>query len=71
MLDSNLQVAERWRQHFAEQEDGLPVSLAQLIALNEQVPRSQVFCPQWDQVLTLFEVERAMRGTAANKAYAL
>ena len=46
MLDSNLQVAERWRQHFAEQEDGLPVSLAPLIALNEQVPRSQVVVDQ-------------------------
>ena len=69
VLDSNLQVAERWRQHFAEQEDGLPVSLAQLIAINEQVPRTQVFCPQWDQVPTLFEVERVMRGTAANKAF--
>lgn len=68
VLDTE-QVAERWRSHFAEQEDGLPVTPEQLIDLNDASQRQEAVLPRWDQLPTLAEVEQALRNTAGRKAF--
>ena len=69
VLETTEQVAERWRSHFADQEDGVPMTPQQLIHMNEEIPRRKAVLPCWDQLPTLAELEQALRNTASGKAF--
>ena len=69
VLATTEQVAERWRSHFAEQEDGIAVSCDELISLTDGFDRPPAVCPTWDQLPTLSEIEHTMRNIAAQKAF--
>ena len=69
ILENEALVAERWRAHFSEQEDGLPVTAEELVRLNNAVQREGLPVPEWTELPTLAEIEAAMRRTAPNKAF--
>ena len=66
-LETQEQIAERWRRHFAEQEDGITATIADLVREQhtDSQPLPAIDC---DLVPSLFELESQFRKTAALKA---
>ena len=62
-------VAEQWRRHFAEQEDGIEISTQQLLERSRMKPPVPQLIPRWEDIPTLQDLESAFRRTAVGKAY--
>ena len=61
-------VAERWRQHFGEQEAGEVVQLSELFA-RDGVPSLERLQPTWEDLPTLPQIEHFFRTTKKGKAF--
>lgn len=68
-LDAFDKVAERWRSHFSQQEDGQPITIEELMSLCDQKSIHEFVSPEWFQLPTFQEVEASFRRTKTNKAY--
>ena len=68
-LDTLGAIAERWRSHFSQQEDGQPTTIEELMHLCDAKAATGFVCPDWFQLPTFQEVEASFRRTKTNKAY--
>ena len=60
------EVAERWREHFGEQEAGEVVQIEKLF---QQKPSLQMIRPTWEDLPTLPQIEFYFRATKRGKAF--
>ena len=68
-LDTFEKIAERWRSHFSQQEDGQSITIDELMQLCDAKSTQDFICPEWFQLPTFQEVEASFRRTKCNKAF--
>ena len=68
-LETFQAVAEHWRQYFAEQEDGLPLTVEEYVTRGTEIQHAELIDPAWDDLPTRLEVEAAFRKTMRRRAY--
>ena len=62
-------LANRWREHFAEQEDGVSILPQQFLDDTAEKRGLPVVVPNWEHLPTKIEIEMAFRSTRSHKAY--
>ena len=68
-LETFQAVAEHWRRYFAEQEDGIPLSVDEYVTMGTETQHAALVNPAWDDLPTRLEVEAAFRRTNRRRAY--
>lgn len=71
LLLSAKEIANRWREHFSEQEDGIEVTAEELMDFCDERDRSAWVLPQWTDLPTLLQIERHLRVCKFDKAFFL
>ena len=62
-------VAERWRAHFAEQEDGVAITVQDMLKQTVRGHDVPLMQPEWTDLPTMQDLEAAFRRTARRKAF--
>ena len=62
-------LAERWREYFSMQEDGVPHDPESMLALCDELASRPKPQPAWDDLPTFLQIERQFRMTKKAKAY--
>ena len=62
-------VAERWRAHFAEQEDGVAITVQDMLKQTVRAHEVSLMQPEWNDLPTMQDLEAAFRRTAKRKAF--
>ena len=69
VVDTLEELTKCWRTYFANQEDGREMSLNQLMDQVDQASSRTKTLPAWDEIPSLFEIERRLRRNSQGRSY--
>lgn len=68
IIDTTEELQRCWREYFSEQEDGIPVTAAELLRQSDDRWLTQTTKPTLDLLPTLYQIEQQFRKTSPGKA---